>query len=71
MSEPCDVIRVDDMPDCTEHSILSLLADDANCFRKTLERDLNSLYEGSQVWKFLMCVSVNYFIYKKCYSYCI
>ena len=48
-----------DMPDCTEHSILSLFADDAKCFRiinniedcEQLRRDLNSLYECSQVWK--------------------
>ena len=41
------------MPDCTEHSILSLFAADAKCFRKTnkiedwkrLQRDLKSLYE--------------------------
>ena len=47
------------MPNCTEHSILSLFADDAKCFRiinniedcEQLQRDLNSLYEWSQVWK--------------------
>ena len=47
------------MPDCTEHSILSLFADDAKCFRiinniedcEQLQRDLNSLYEWSQIWK--------------------
>ena len=47
------------MPYCTEHSILSLFTDDANCLRKInnitdserLWPDLNSLYEWSQVWK--------------------
>ena len=47
------------MPDCAEHSIPSLFADDAKCFRKIfnvddcerLQHDLNSLYEWSQVWK--------------------
>ena len=47
------------MPDCAEHSILSLFADDAKCFRKInnggncerLQHDLNSLYEWSQIWK--------------------
>ena len=47
------------MPDCAEHSILSLFADDAKCFRKIknvddcerLQQDLNGLYEWSQVWK--------------------
>ena len=50
---------INDMPDCTEHSILSLFADDAKCFRiinniedcEQLQRDFNSLYECSQVWK--------------------
>ena len=40
-----------DMPDCAEHSVLSLFADDAKCFRKInnvddcerLQHDLNSL----------------------------
>ena len=47
------------MSDCAEHSILSLFADDAKCFREInnvddcerLQHDLNSLYEWSQVWK--------------------
>ena len=47
------------MPDCAEHSILSLFADDAKCFREInnggnceqLQHDLNSLYERSQIWK--------------------
>ena len=50
---------LNDMPDCTEHSILSLFADDAKCSRiinniedcEQLQGDLNSLYEWSQVWK--------------------
>ena len=45
------------MPDCTEHSILSFFADDAKCFGiinniedcEQLQRDLNNLYEWSQV----------------------
>ena len=54
------LLFINDMPDCTEHSILlSLFADDAKCFRKNnnidkfkrLQRDLNGLYEWSQVWK--------------------
>ena len=53
------LLFIDDMPDCAEHSILSLFADDAKCFRKInnvddcerLQHDLNSLYEWSQVWK--------------------
>ena len=48
---------INDMPNCAEHSILALFADDAKCFRKIsniedcerLQRDLNSLYEFSQV----------------------
>ena len=47
------------MPDCTEHSILSLFTDDAKCSRiinniedcEQLQCDLNSFYEWSQVWK--------------------
>ena len=50
---------INDMPDCAEHSILSLYADDAKCFLKInnvedckrLPHDLNSLYEWSQVLK--------------------
>ena len=50
---------INDMPDCAEHSILSLFADDAKYFRKInnvddcerLQHDLNSLDEWSQVWK--------------------
>ena len=53
------LLFINDMPDCAEHSILSLFADDAKCFRKIidvddcerLQHDLNSLYEWSQVWK--------------------
>ena len=53
------LLFINDMPDCTEHSILSLFADDAKCFRiinniedcEQLQRDLTSLYEWSQVWK--------------------
>ena len=53
------LLFINDMPDCTEHSILSLFADDAKCFRiinniedcEQLQRDLNGLYEWSQVWK--------------------
>ena len=48
-----------DIPDCAEHSVLSLFADDAKCFRKIdnvddcerLQHDVYSLYEWSQVWK--------------------
>ena len=51
------ILFINDMPDCAEHSILSLFADDAKCFRKInnvddcerLQHDLNSLYEWSQV----------------------
>ena len=49
---------INDMPDCAEHSILSLFADDVKCFRTSnvdncerLQHDLNSLYEWSQVLK--------------------
>ena len=53
------LLFINDMPDCAEHSILSLFANDAKCFRKIkivydcerLQHDLNSLYEWSQVWK--------------------
>ena len=53
------LLFINDMPDCAEHSILSLLADDAKCFRKIndvddcerLQHNLNSLYEWSQVWE--------------------
>ena len=53
------LLFINDMPDCAEHSILPLFADDAKCFRKInnvddcerLQHDLNSLYEWSQVWK--------------------
>ena len=53
------LLFINDMPDCTEPSILSLFADDVKCFRiinnikdcEQLQRDLNSLYEWSQVWK--------------------
>ena len=64
------LLFINDMPDCTEHSILSLFADDAKCFRiinniedcEQLQRDLNSLYECSQVWKLNFNVlSVKYF----------
>ena len=45
------LLFINDMPDCTEHSILSLFADDAKCFRiinniedcEQLQRDVNSL----------------------------
>ena len=55
---------INDIPDCAEHSILSLFADDAKCFRKInnvedcerLQHDLNSLYEWSQVWKLNLIV---------------
>ena len=44
------------MPDCTEHLILSLFADDAKCFRKNknvddCERLQHDLYEWSKLWK--------------------
>ena len=47
------LIFIIDMADCTEHSILSLFADDVKCFRKInnlddcerLQHDSNSLYE--------------------------
>ena len=53
------LLFISDMPDCAEHSILSLFADDAKCFWKIinvddcerLQHDLDSLYEWSQVWK--------------------
>ena len=53
------LLFINAMPDGTEHSILSLFADDAKCFRKInnvndcerLQHDLNTLYEWSQVWK--------------------
>ena len=53
------LLFINDMPDRTEHLIFSLFADDATCFRilnniedcEQLQRDLNSLYEWSQVWK--------------------
>ena len=53
------LLFINDMPDCTEHSILSLFADDAKCSRiinniedcEQLQRDLNNLYEWSQDWK--------------------
>ena len=51
------LLFINDMPDCTEHSILSLFADDATCFRiinniedcEQLQRDLNNLHEWRQV----------------------
>ena len=51
------LLLINEMPDCTEHSILSLFA--MMRFRKInnvddcerLQHDLNSLYEWSQVWK--------------------
>ena len=53
------LLFINDMPDCAEHSILSLFANDAKFFRninnvddcERLQHDLNSLYEWSQVWK--------------------
>ena len=53
------LIFINDMPDCKDHSILSLFADDAKCFRtinnikacERLQRALNSLYECSQVFE--------------------
>ena len=53
------LLFINDMPDCAEHSILSLFSDDAKCSQKInnvddCERrqcDLNSLYDWSQVWK--------------------
>ena len=47
------LLFINDMPDCTEHSILSLFADDAKCFRKIinvydcerLQHYSNSLYK--------------------------
>ena len=52
------VLFINAMPDCIEHSILPLFADDGKCLREIkykygepLQRDFSSLFEWSQVWK--------------------
>ena len=53
------LLCINDMPDSAKNSILAMLADDAECFRRivniddciALQKDLNELYRWSNYWK--------------------